>query len=208
MRGSPLSVKPTTERWNRIARSARYRSFSAVVTTVFAWTDRDKAPGRRRRTQSLGDDPPLHLIGPQSLARCMDFHTSDLRNSVFTHIAKRTTHSTPWPASHRQDHGGRWGVALAYNDPALCAECRPALRAHPSRPSHQHRQRPDRQVPRLPAALLRTRLEEPCRLRPMARRPGQRGPLLPRRAQAAARLRPQRQHGLLTPPRHAISGGR
>ena len=48
--------------------------------------------------------------------------------------------------------------------------------------------------------LGRPRVEEPRRLRPLARRPNRRGPLLPRCAQAPARFRPSRQHDLLTPP--------
>jgi hypothetical protein len=85
--------------------------------------------------------------------------------------------------------------------PALRAQCRAADGTHPAQPPHQHRERPDQPFPRLHATLLRTRVKEPCSLRPMACRPKQRGPLLPSCAQAAARFRPSRQHGLLTPPR-------
>jgi len=97
------------------------------------------------------------------------------------------------PCHLREDREGR-------THPAFGAQCRAALEADPAQPPHQNRQRPDRPVPYLHPPLLRTRLEEPRRLRPMACRPRQRGSQLPRRPQAAARLRPPHQHGLLTPP--------
>lgn len=84
--------------------------------------------------------------------------------------------------------------------PAFRAQCRAADEAHTAKPPYKHCQRPDRPVPGLHATLLRPRVKEPCSLRPLACRPEQRGPLLPRCAQAAARFRLSRQHDLLTPP--------
>lgn len=68
------------------------------------------------------------------------------------------------PRNLRADRQGR-----AY--PALRAQRRAAVEAHAAQPSHQHRERPDRPVPHLHAALLRTRIEEPRRLWPVARCP-------------------------------------
>ena len=84
--------------------------------------------------------------------------------------------------------------------PTLRAQRRMALEAHPAQPSHQYRECPHRSFPQLHAAVLRSGLKEPRSLRPMARRPRQRGAQPSRRIQADPRVSNSCQHGLRTPP--------
>ncbi len=50
---------------------------------------------------------------------------------------------------------------------ALRSQRSGAIEEYPAQPSHQHCERPDRPVPHLHAALLRTHVEEPYRPRPL-----------------------------------------
>jgi len=52
--------------------------------------------------------------------------------------------------------------------PALRTQRRTAIETHPAQPSHQYRERPHQSFPQLHAAVLRSSLQEPRSLRPMA----------------------------------------